>query len=132
MKQHEKFFDFPWPLKRARKESRKVKHSGRHVGAAITKGGRLLSVGRNKLKTHPALTTFSIHAEQDAILSRIHCDDMTGATMWVFRETADGMPAMAKPCDKCVNMMLAFGIKKAVYSVPYPPYIGVTVYRGET
>ena len=39
-------------------------------------------------------------------------------TIIVYRETADGCLACAKPCTICKNIMLNFGVKKVIYSTP--------------
>ena len=39
-------------------------------------------------------------------------------TIVVYRETADGCLACAKPCTICKNIMLNFGVKKVIYSTP--------------
>ena len=39
-------------------------------------------------------------------------------TIIVYRETADGNLACAKPCSVCKEIMLNFGIKKVIYSTP--------------
>jgi len=94
-----------------------------HVGAAISLGGKLIAVGYNQNKSHPMVDTFCLHAEAAAIISRrYHSDSLVNSTMWVFRERADGTPALAKPCKSCMKLIIAAGIKKVYYTVSTPPY----------
>ena len=83
---------------RARKES-KLSSLRIKVGAVTVRGGSVISFGYNQDKSHPLVNTFSLHAEAAAILARrYHIGSLNGATIWVYRETADGIPALAKPC----------------------------------
>ena len=115
-------------LGRARKES-KLSDLRIKVGAVCTKGGSVISFGYNQDKSHPMVSTFSLHAEAAAILARrYHIGSLEGATIWVYRETADGIPAMARPCKDCLKLIIASGIKKIVYSTNIPPRYSVTIY----
>ena len=113
---------------RARKES-KLSSLRIKVGAVITKGGSVISFGYNQDKSHPLVNTFSLHAEAAAILARrYHLGSLNGATIWVYRETADEIPAMAKPCEDCLRLIIASGIKRVLYSTSDPPYYFDTIY----
>lgn len=94
------------------------------VGAVITKGGRVISTGVNKigssskLKGKPTHSAF-IHAEEAAILpllqkGRQH--QLVGATIYVSRILKNGTPALSKPCPHCTKLIAAVGIKKVYYT----------------
>lgn len=91
------------------------------MGAIITIGNRILSVGKNKYKTHTkqfnqytGCEANSIHAELDAILS---CDNVPAkATIYVSRVLRDGSCGMAKPCKYCLEILKQYDIKRIVYS----------------
>ncbi len=87
------------------------------LGAVIVKKNRILSVGFNKPeKTHPRSGNLfrTTHAELDAIL-RCPEESLKGSTIFVVREAASGL-AMAKPCQFCLELIKAVGIKRVVYS----------------
>ena len=117
-------------LGRARKES-KLSVLRIQVGAVCTKGGSAISFGYNQDKSHPMVSTFSLHAEAAAILARrYHIGSLEGATIWVYRETADGIPAWSRPCKECLKLIIASKIKKIVYSTGEPPYYNIIYVRG--
>lgn len=92
----------------------------RPMGAAITRHGKLLSIGCNINKTHPQFPDlYSIHAEIKAILAAQM--DLDYSAIWVYREVWDDVrgiyrPAMAKPCQECMKLILASGITKIYYT----------------
>jgi dCMP deaminase len=100
----------------ARQLAKYSHHPDYQFGAVVVKGSRVVSVGCNKYKTHPkAKSEFNrIHAELGAILNAK--TDLTGATIYVYRETRHGIPALARPCKHCQAVIKAAGIKKMYYS----------------
>jgi deoxycytidylate deaminase len=93
------------------------------VGAALVKGNRLLSVGKNSVRgyrhDYPKKWSNSLHAEQDAILSAIHTSgigSVRGATLFVSRIGIKGERRNACPCSICRSMIIEVGIKKVVYT----------------
>lgn len=95
----------------------------RRMGAVIAKK-RPLSTGYNINKSHPVYANgvemYSIHAEMHAL---IRCkSDPKGAIMYVYRENADGMPTIAKPCKYCIAHIIEAGIKLVYYTIPIAPY----------
>ena len=59
------------------------------------------------------------HAEFAALLPLIRKRvDLTGATIYVYRETADKKLAMARPCPRCMSLIKKYGIKRIKYSTP--------------
>lgn len=94
------------------------------VGCVVSLHGKPVSIGWNVVKTHPIYTANShrctIHAEIKAVISA-QCD-LQGAIAYVYRETANGIPALAKPCNLCYGVLSEAGIKKVFYSIDRPPY----------
>lgn len=59
------------------------------------------------------------HAEFTALLPLIKKKvDLTNATLYVYRETADHNLAMARPCPRCMSLIKKYGIKKIKYTTP--------------
>jgi len=108
----------------ARKESLKSTHDFK-VGAVLV-SRKPISVGHNVTKTHPKFSNpnlgvkTSIHAEINCLL---HSEaGVAGATMYIYRETKDGEPALSRPCPECLEHLRDFGIKCVYYSVPHAPF----------
>lgn len=91
------------------------------LGAAVYKKNRSLGVGFNQItKKHPISANLNpditIHAEMAALLACRHKHDLTGATIVVYRESTDGLPAMSRPCSICRAVLISFGIKEMIYT----------------
>lgn len=86
------------------------------LGAVIYKSSKPISFGFNYLKTHPifAKEFGSIHAEISAILKAQ--TDLTGASIYVYREFKDGSLANAKPCSDCMKAIITSGITRIYYT----------------
>lgn len=101
----------------AKKLSYKSDYYAHRLGAVIVRGNEIIGVGFNKKKTHPlSQTRFNnIHAELSAI---INCgeEDLRGCSIYVYRETKHGTPAMARPCDQCMKLLKQVNISKICYS----------------
>jgi tRNA(Arg) A34 adenosine deaminase TadA len=84
--------------------------------------------GFNSKKTHPLMIKWGknpkaicMHAEIDAIrncLKRFHPDYLSRnfSTMYVARARADGSSGLAKPCEGCRRALIAFDVKKVVWT----------------
>ena len=108
---HQKFFDL------AQKLSMKSAYY-QQLGAVIVQKSKILGVGFNKPnKTHVKSNTpyKTIHAELDAILSASF-NNLTGATIYVYRQHRNGALAMSKPCKYCLHMLAAYGIRTIYYT----------------
>jgi len=101
----------------AKKLSYKSDYPPHKLGAVVVRRNAILGIGFNKTKTHPkAKTRFkTIHAEMAAILNT-QTEDLTGCSIYVYRETKDGKPALAKPCEYCLELIRQVGIKHIYYS----------------
>ena len=91
------------------------------LGCIITKGNRVLSTGHNSIG-YCELNSFnnSKHAEMDAVLKLIRqhngLSSLAGATVYVTRITPKGQTAMAKPCSKCMSLLISVGVKEVIYT----------------
>lgn len=109
----------------ARNVSKYSSHRVR-VGAVIVKK-RPIGIGYNVSKTHPihadpyTSVRSSIHAEIRAIMN---CNeyDLRDSVAYVYRETKDGNPALARPCNYCYSMLQSIGVKRIYYSISEFPY----------
>lgn len=84
-------------------------------GVVIACGSRVLSVGVNTSRNHPALcsdptTQASFHAEVMAL--RALRSDIKHERLSLFsaRIRKDGTPALAKPCSRCMAVLEYEGI----------------------
>ena len=89
------------------------------IGAAIYRGNKLVSIGCNKKKSHPLLANedrfYSLHAEMTAILNAKQ--DLDGCDIFVYREFRhNSQPALAKPCDDCMIVLLDQNLKRCYYT----------------
>lgn len=106
--------------------------------AIIVSGGSVISVGYNKRNTNAFVEHYadqvkgqgrdfcmSTHAEQDAVLLSRYKTDLTGSKIFVARlrrhKTMDPI-AMARPCAICENVLKAYGIKRAYYTIDNDHY----------
>jgi len=100
----------------ALQQAKMAPHSQWRVGAAIVRGGSLLSTGFNRYRNSPKqvdLEGVSYHAEEVALR---RAGDPSGATIYVARITRSGNLAMARPCKRCMSMLQNSGIRYFVYT----------------
>jgi deoxycytidylate deaminase len=104
--------------------------TSRHTGCVIVHKNRVLSVGWNTNKEHPLQKKYnkergfntdicrnSLHAEMYALVKTEGLDiDWSKATVFVYRECADGFCAMARPCKACMKAIMDRGIKNICYT----------------
>ena len=98
----------------------------RHA-AIIVKSGRVLSIGRNRNKTHPESIFIeegeriakTIHAELDAISRVKNKEQLKGATIYVARLGRNGHPGMSCPCKMCQELIDKYELKRAVFTTDY-------------
>jgi deoxycytidylate deaminase len=106
-------------LNLALKIAAKSDHPFYRMGAVLVKGNRVISIGLNKHKTNPNQLSHhgagyagSIHAELDAMIS----NNTVGCDLYVARIMANGTAGMAKPCQNCMKLCYAYGIKKVFFT----------------
>ena len=103
------------------------KTPSRRMAAILHKGNKSLSYGVNLFnKTHTLHINSPkrqfLHAEINALIKRRYYNDISSCQITIYRETYDGLPALAKPCTNCQDILRSFGIKKVYYSIPTEPY----------
>ncbi|MEG1725941.1 MAG: hypothetical protein RR313_11155 [Anaerovoracaceae bacterium] len=102
-----------------------------HLGAVIMQGGTTISVGYNTTKENPIQKHYnkyrsdevfqrnSLHAEMMAIVKLKgidECVDWRKRTLFVYRESKDGISALARPCPACRKALLDYGITSIYYT----------------
>ena len=120
MKRHKKFFSV------ADAASRTSTHPRAHIAAVITKKNTILAIGVNSEKSHPkqmrhnAKRGFGVdirhglHAEIAALLKTD--EDLTGASIYVFRRNKVGETAMCRPCAACEDALRKRGVRHIHYT----------------
>ena len=96
------------------------------IAAALVKRKKVLSIGVNRMRSHPLQKRFArnrhsifLHAEIDAIknaLQKYTLKELQGATLMVARVKRDGTKALAAPCQGCQKAIEWFGIKDVQYT----------------
>lgn len=95
-----------------------AKHEQWRVGALLVKGGRVLSMGVNRYRNHPSkvgIEGVSYHAEEVALK---RAGDARGATIYVARVTRSGIMGLARPCERCQELLAEHGVHTAVWTTP--------------
>ena len=127
-KREQKIMNF---LRRQAIDVEPVKSS--RIAAALIVKNTVISTGYNSYRTHPFQAKYSknpkaicMHAEIRAIhnaLNHLDKEDFKKATLMIYRvkipPTEDKkvwVDGMAKPCEGCMRAIVAFGIKKIVYT----------------
>lgn len=107
--------DIRW-LRLAILQAEQAPHAQWRVGAVLVKGGSVLSSGFNRYRNDPSLVNLhevSYHAEEAAIR---RAGDPYGATLYVARIKRGGDLGMAKPCQKCQQIIIGNGVHTVVWS----------------
>lgn len=99
------------------------------MAAAIVFKKEIISIGFNRLKTHPLQKEYAknedaifLHAEIDAIIQakrEITLDELSRSTLYITRrKQKDGLPVwgMAKPCKGCSKCIEDFNIQNVIYT----------------
>ena len=102
------------------------------IGAVVVyKKKIILAVGCNTYKTHPiqkyynkyrfsedSCRAHTLHAETQALLKISKYDDinLSEATIYTYRDLADGSLAKSRPCKSCMNIIKDYGIKRICYT----------------
>lgn len=89
------------------------------LGAVLCRGGRILAVGFNSIRYTKELGHGTLHAEESVILKllksrRQHL--LVGAELYVTRVRPNGTCGLSRPCDRCMSLIKAVGIKKVHYT----------------
>jgi len=115
-------------------------HLEYHLCALLVSGGNVISTGYNKRGTNGFVEHYtdivrggnrkyclSTHAEMDAIAQVRARTDLNGSKIYVVRLLIDGAKSKnklgtARPCEICQNILFAYGIKKAFYTIDENTY----------
>ena len=115
----------------ARGISRNIPMKIKHV-CFICKGKKILAIGWNKNKTHPAIfrhpyNKFStqIHAELDAII-KFGRTDCSKYDIVVIRIRPNGKMGYSKPCKGCQHVIKQVGFNSVYYSTDFNSFIHQT------
>jgi len=94
--------------------------------AMIVYKGMPISLGHNKMKSHPIMLEYGrtehhifLHAEVDALLKaskELTPNQLKKSTLYVCRVLADGNPSEARPCPGCQKAMREYGIENIVWT----------------
>lgn len=100
------------------------------LGAVLVRGHRIISSGYNSIDRHSPIqaqldnkyfpgsnSLGPKHAESDALLPfyKRHID-LSDCTLYVYRACRSGGIGMARPCDRCMQLIKACGIKRIKYT----------------
>lgn len=107
----QKFFDL------AAKLAKQSTHHTHRFGAVIVDKNKIVSVGTNKIKTHPRSQHkwHMLHAELSALFS-VRFEDLRGCDIYVLRENLNGRKGNSKPCKVCEAALREAGIRKVYYT----------------
>lgn len=90
-----------------------------HMGAVIAKGNRFIIQAKNRFRNDPLVVPHdaSIHAERAAIRAALVKEpSLAGCTIYVARYAPSKTIRMARPCSKCMRLILDAGIRRIVYT----------------
>lgn len=95
------------------------------VGAVLSKKVPLIACS-NKTVSHPKYANgldyrATLHAEIRCLLHTQHTD-RNGSVIYVYRETKNQEPALAKPCAFCMEALKEAGIKKVYFTISEYPF----------
>ena len=112
-------------MERAAAVSMLSNHDRVRIGAVIVKGNYLIATGWNQKKSHPMQAKYNVHRELECsnyIHAEIHSlvrsgrEDVTGSTIYVYRENKSGEEANCKPCAACTRAIYDAGISRVYYT----------------
>jgi deoxycytidylate deaminase len=102
------------------------------LAAAIVMRNKVISIGVNRMKSHPFQKKYGKnedaiywHAEIDAIksaLREISVDDLSKCDLYIARvkkpkpKSNDWIWGLSKPCEGCQRAILAFGLRRTIYT----------------
>lgn len=117
-------------LRRQAIDVKAVKSS--RIAAAVVLKNDIISLGHCQKRTHPFQARYSknpeaiyLHAETNAIsnaLNHLPKRELEKATLYIRRvklpskDSIEFVDGLAKPCPGCMRAILAFNLKKVVYS----------------
>lgn len=98
------------------------------IGAILVFRKSIIATGFNKQKSHPLQLKYNqyrevgkrhrsfVHAEIDCLKNIRYVPK--GATLFVGRKDMQGNPAMCRPCEACLQLIMLYNITEIVYNTP--------------
>ena len=89
------------------------------LGAVIVRGHRVLATGHNGLRSSKQIGKSTLHAEEAAIIKMLQSRRqhlLIGADLYVSRVRPNGSIGLAKPCDRCMELIKSVGIGRVFYT----------------
>lgn len=94
------------------------------IVAAVVHKGKIVAIGKNQNKTHPAAAFYSkhkeaiyLHAEVDAInKAKKKLGSLSNTQLYVMRMKHDGLLGNSLPCQGCSRCISDSGIPTVIYS----------------
>jgi deoxycytidylate deaminase len=89
------------------------------LGAVVVRGHRVLSTGSNSLRYSKQIGKSTLHAEEAAIIKLLQDrrqHQLIGADLYVSRVRPNGSIGLAKPCDRCMDLIRSVGISRIFYT----------------
>lgn len=116
--------------------AREVSYLGNYtkarVGAIVTEGNRVISSGHNSSKTSPLQYKYNQYREYEDTnihLAKVHAEvaalspiisnpeiDWSKVSIYVYRETKQGVRSCARPCPACMKLINDLGIRNIYYT----------------
>ena len=98
------------------------------IGAALINHGTLVSIGSNRPKSHPMQAKYNNIAKRVAPRHHLHAEMMAlvnakgekettnGATIYVYRQLANGSLGNSRPCAACEAALKEAGVCSMLYT----------------
>jgi len=103
------------------------------TGAILVRGRNIVSTGWNQgSKTHPRQFKMYPHRPGTGLHAEIHAlqglrpYDVAGGDLYICRVKATGAYGLSKPCDKCLEILKDYSIRRVFFSNNSD---GIGVYR---
>ncbi|OGZ59722.1 MAG: hypothetical protein A3B96_03045 [Candidatus Spechtbacteria bacterium RIFCSPHIGHO2_02_FULL_43_15b] len=101
------------------------------VGAVVVSRGKPVGTAFNRVGSaklffggRTFISPFSRHAEIRAVI-QAGISNISGSTLYVWRNTKDGTPALARPCGNCMAILQILGVKRVAYTTNAHPFYEV-------
>ncbi len=114
LNRHKRFILLAYKLACDAKPNKDMKHS---MCALVVRKNKIISVGYNQAKTHPASKTRSswCHAEFNALVKH-YPSELKGCDMFIARVRRSELPGLSKPCKHCQDIIAHYGIQKVYWT----------------
>jgi deoxycytidylate deaminase len=106
-------------IKIACKTAEKSTFERHRLGAVIVRGHRVMSTGSNSIRYSKEIGKSTLHAEEAAIIQMLKSNRqhlLVGSELYVSRVRPNGTVGLAKPCSRCMDLILSVGISRVHYT----------------